>query len=118
MSRKRPGSKRKDSKQALGIAVVSLSLAGGASASTTMPVPHAASNPICDEEVVDVTLATFHFFDEKKPFRIAGRVGYGGVARTDTGPGSSALAPNRVELVQYYGYGSRCRSGSPRAGRK
>jgi hypothetical protein len=84
LSRKRPKSKRSRLKEALGIAGVSLSLAGGASASTTMPAPYATSHLLYEEEVSDVTLATFHYVDEKSHsfaeedvFRIAASKGAG-----------------------------------------
>lgn len=91
MLRKKPSSKRRRLKEALGIAGVSLSLAGASSASTTMPAPYAASHLLHDEEVSDVTLATFHYFDEKShsfaeenAFRIAASKGTG--AGTGAGP--------------------------------
>jgi hypothetical protein len=93
MSREKPSSKRRRLKEALGIAGVSLSLTTGASA-TTMPAPYAASHLLHDEEVYDVTLATFRYFDEKSPsfaeenaFRIAGSKGAG----TGAGAGTRAV---------------------------
>lgn len=58
---------------ALGAAGLSLSLAGGASASTmpTVDVPHSLNTAadqrfvLGEEEIADVSLATFHLFDKE-----------------------------------------------------
>jgi hypothetical protein len=74
----KPGAKRKRLKRALGIAGASLLLATGASAA--IPVPQKASQFFHDEEVSDVTLATFYYFDKESdlPSRGAGRACGGG----------------------------------------
>jgi hypothetical protein len=60
---RRRNSRRRRIRKALGIAGVSLSLAGGASEANAMP--GAAPHRIYDEEVSDVTLATFYIFDSE-----------------------------------------------------
>jgi hypothetical protein len=92
MSRNKPSAKRKRLKQALGIAGVSLSVAGGASASTAMPVPSAKSAPLSEVEIVDVSLATFQLLDEKsrsltqeQVFRIARGASTGAAAGAGAG---------------------------------
>jgi hypothetical protein len=79
----------------LGVAGVSLSLAGGASA---MPVSGEVSQVIRNEETVlrefeiaDVSLATFHFFDEESG-ATAKSAGTGTAGGAGAGAGT---APNR-----------------------
>jgi len=67
--------KRKDRKDALpvlGVVGMSLSLAGGASAATAVPAVDTTSHPLAsgqvtlnEEEVADVSLATFYVFDKE-----------------------------------------------------
>jgi hypothetical protein len=85
MSRRKAGAKRRRLKQALGVAGASLLLATGASASAAMPVPQTASQLLHDEEVSDVTLATFYYFDRENDLPSRG-AGAGGSA----GPGAGA----------------------------
>src|SRR3954447_18495119 len=64
---------RKAAVPALGAAGLTLSLVGGASASavpmtdvpTTNVVPNEAINVLSEEEMADVSLATFHLFDHE-----------------------------------------------------
>jgi hypothetical protein len=120
MSRKIPASKPKDLKEALRLAAVSLLLAGGASASTTMPA--AALHSIYDQEATDAAVATVHFVDEKfhfiaeeKVFRIAAGKGTGTGAGAAAGTGGGAAtgtgAAPAVRARSYgytrYGYGRR-----------
>jgi hypothetical protein len=72
MSKRSPKSKRRSKAlSALGIAGVSLALAGGASASTgqvTTNVPSTSQSHeifLGDEEISDVSLATFYVFDKE-----------------------------------------------------
>jgi hypothetical protein len=76
MAHTRQVSKRKGRKEAvpvLGLVGMSLSLAGGASAATGVPAVETLSRPIApsheitlnEEEVSDVSLATFHVFDKE-----------------------------------------------------
>jgi hypothetical protein len=68
-------SKRKHPKKAVpvvGVVGVSLSLAGGASAATSVPAAHAASwdtsvpqITLSEEEIADVSLGTFYVFDKE-----------------------------------------------------
>jgi hypothetical protein len=77
----KPGAKRKRLKRALGVAGTSLLLAGASlSASAAVRAPQAASQLLHDEEVSDVTLATFYYFDKENdlPSRGAGRACGGG----------------------------------------
>jgi hypothetical protein len=90
MSRAKQASKRKRGNGALpvlGAAGLSLTLAGGASAATQAPVAEmlspsrAASHEITlrEEEVADVSLATFYVFDKENagPFRPGVRLAMG-----------------------------------------
>jgi hypothetical protein len=72
-------SKRRLLRKALTVAGVSLSVAGAASASAAMPAPSAATHVLLDEEVSDVTLATFYYFGKESdlPSRGAGACGGG-----------------------------------------
>jgi hypothetical protein len=74
MPRGKSVSKRRRLRKALTIAGVSLSVAGAASASAAMPAPSAATHVLLEEEVSDVTLATFYYFDKENdlPSRGAG----------------------------------------------
>jgi hypothetical protein len=71
MSRKKAGSTRKHSKKAVVIAGVSLSLAGGGSASPgptdTVPKPTTSqqSAALSEEEIAEVSLSTLHVFDKE-----------------------------------------------------
>jgi hypothetical protein len=75
MSTRSPKSKRRNTAlSALGIAGVSLALAGGASASTSKATANVPSNSqsheifqifLGEEEISDVTLATFYVFDKE-----------------------------------------------------
>ena len=69
-------SRRRNGKEAvtvLGAVGISLSLAGGASAATAVPAMKESSRPVApgseitlsDEEVADVSLATFYVFDKE-----------------------------------------------------
>jgi hypothetical protein len=64
MPRAKSASKRSRLRKALTIAGVSLSVAGPASVSIAMPAPP-ATRILYDEEVSDVTLATFNYFDKE-----------------------------------------------------
>jgi hypothetical protein len=72
MSKRSPKSKRRNTAlSALGIAGVSLALVGGASASTNKTTANVPSNSqsheifLGEEEISDVTLATFYVFDRE-----------------------------------------------------
>jgi hypothetical protein len=72
MSTRSPKSKRRNTAlSALGIAGVSLALAGGASASTSKATANVPSNSqsheifLGEEEISDVTLTTFYVFDKE-----------------------------------------------------
>jgi hypothetical protein len=90
MRQAKRGPKRKRSRAALpvlGAAGVSLTMAGGASANTpTVEVPSQDSGPrilLAEEEIFDVSLATFYVFDKERDFGpgvrlAAGRGGCGG----------------------------------------
>src|SRR5215211_3564445 len=75
MPHKKQASKRKVRKEAVpvvGVAVASLSLAGGASAATAVPAadtPSRTTAPpqlaLSEEEILDVSLATFYVFDKE-----------------------------------------------------
>ena len=92
MRQAKRGSKRKRSRAALpvlGAAGVSLTMAGGASANTpTVEVRSQDSGPrilLAEEEIFDVSLATFYVFDKERDFGpgvrlAAGRGGCGGAA--------------------------------------
>jgi hypothetical protein len=121
MSRKRPGSKWRHLQRALGIAGVSLLLAGGASASATLPAPsNAAPQFLPNEHAANVTFATPRFFDEKfrvfageNTFRIAaGKAGPGAGAGTGSGTGAGsakgAAAASAYRCRYGYGYGRYC----------
>ena len=61
-------SKRKRTKEALpllGVVGVSLSLAGGASAATAVPAADMPQITLSEEEIADVSLATFYVFDKE-----------------------------------------------------
>jgi hypothetical protein len=75
MPQKKPASKRKGHKEAVpvvGIVGVSLSLAGGASAATAVPLADTPSQDsvrpqimLSEEEISDVSLGTFYVFDKE-----------------------------------------------------
>jgi len=75
MPRKQQASKRKGRKEAvpvIGVVGVSLSLAGGASAATAVPVADTPSRDttlpqitLSEEEIADVSLGTFYVFDKE-----------------------------------------------------
>jgi hypothetical protein len=75
MPHKKQASKRKVRKEAVpvvGVAVASFSLAGGASAATAVPsadTPSRNTAPpqimLSEEEILDVSLATFYVFDKE-----------------------------------------------------
>ena len=76
MSRNKPRSKRRRLKKALGVAGVSLSLAGGAAASNT---GSASNNPVprheavhTEDEIADVSLSTFAVFDREDAAKVRG----------------------------------------------
>ena len=77
MARTKQSSKRKGRRTALvlGAAGVSLTMAGGASASApAMNVPSQNTAPgivLAEEEIADVSLATFYVFDKENEFRFA-----------------------------------------------
>jgi hypothetical protein len=90
MSRKKADPKRmKRLKNALGIAGVSLSLAGGASA---MPVSSGALHVLHEEEIADVSLVTFRLFDLEGDDTTAKSAGTG----TGTGTGAAANAGSGI----------------------
>jgi hypothetical protein len=97
MSRKKPGSKQRRLKTARGIPGVSLSLAGGASASTAMSAPYAASPLLYDERAADVILATFHFFGEKIHF-FAKESAFGIAAGAGAGNSGAGAGSGRITL--------------------
>ena len=70
MAQARQGSKRKRSKAAiLGAAGFSLAMAGGANAPAAN-APSRGPGPrilLAEEEIFDVSLATFHVFDNHRP---------------------------------------------------
>jgi hypothetical protein len=84
MSREKLASRRKHRSKVvpvLGAAGLSLSLAGGASAATGAPVADALTHnavvtheiTLGEEEIADVSLATFYVFDKEKCRTIAAR---------------------------------------------
>ena len=88
MLRKKPSSKRRRSKEALGIAGVSLSL--GAASASTPPQSNVSSHLLYDEEITDATSATFHALDEK--WRSVTEKSAFKVARSAGGTGTGASA--------------------------
>jgi hypothetical protein len=80
MSRAKQASKRKSRACAvpfLGAAGVSLSLATGAPAATVGPVP-SHEITLGEEEISDISLATFYVFDKENPKADLRLVGHGG----------------------------------------
>ena len=98
---------------ALGAAGLSFSLAGGASASTmpTADIPQSDNTwpnqrfVLGEEEMADVSLATFHVFDKEN--------GTGGFTQVAMGGGGCGCGGGRGCSCAYrsYGGGSGCRGG-------
>jgi hypothetical protein len=95
MSRGKRGAKRKRLKRALGVAGASLLVAGGASAAATMQAPYAGSNLLYDEEVCDVSLATFYYFDRENITLVKG----GGAGGAGTGSAAATCSCARPALT-------------------
>ena len=128
MSHRKQPSNRKLA-AALGAAGLSLSLAGGISAASAAPTADmptrntGASHEItlCEEEVSDVSLATFHVFDTENPGTFRRRVklaqGCGGCG---CGVGGGCVAETQTSTycvawpVGRYGYPPRYSTKTPR----
>jgi hypothetical protein len=136
MSRVKQASKRKRSSKAvpvLGAAGLSLTLAGGASAATegrvaVVPAQSSAAGheiTLREEEVADVSLATFYVFDKENagPFRPGARLAMGaggcggcgcsgcgcwtGTYYTSPVFGNGAYPPPPIRPVHGYGHAPR-----------
>jgi hypothetical protein len=117
MSRAKQASKRKRGSKAvsvLGVAGMSLSLASGASAATAPPVADAPSyNSVVshevtlgEEEIADVSLATFYVFDKENtgPSRHGVRLACGCWTGTYYTSGNDAYPPPLRPVTQPHGH--------------
>jgi hypothetical protein len=119
MPQKKQASKRRGRKQAVpvvGVVGVSLSLAGGASAATAVPTadtPSWTTAPpqitLSEEEIADVSLATFYVFDkENAGTRLGERIAQRGGCRA---AGCRAAGCGRCAGGRGCGCGRACRCG-------